>query len=157
MKKTLLFSALAALIVAGCKPEPYEEIGPDYSLTEGMTGTWVLNAVTQTDQTQPVPESVDISDFFQDDPMILTFDYTSRRYTVDDPGAGLSFFGDGGTFVFDDPDFPEQLFMNTDDGNTYQMSLTQMVRPIDNRMGFIIEMSRCDEPNITYNMDFNRQ
>lgn len=157
MKKTFLFAAITALLLAGCRPEPYEEIGPDYSLTEGMTGTWVLHSVTQTDQTQPVPESVDISDFFQSDPMVLSFNYETRRYTVDNAGAGLSFFGDGGTFVFDDPDFPEQLYMNTDDGKTYSMTLTQMVRSIDNRMGFIIDLNRCDEPNISYNLDFNRQ
>lgn len=157
MKKVLLSALAIALVAIGCQPEGYKDIGPDYSLTEGITGTWSLSTVSQTDETQPVPETVDISDFFVSDPLVMSFDYGTLSYTVDNAGAGGSIFGNSGTFGYNDSEFPSAISMYTDAGDTLMMDLTQMVRTIDTRMGFSVSRYRCGEINITYDYDFNRQ
>jgi hypothetical protein len=157
MKRILSLLTLLALVVQSCQPDPYKEIGPDYSLTEGITGTWTLSTVSQTDETQPVPETVDISDFFQDDPLVMSFDYSTSTYTVDNVGGGGNIFGDNGSFGYNETDFPSMIMMYTNVGDTLSMDLTQMVRKIDTRMGFKVTRNRCDGPNITYEYDFNRQ
>ena len=156
-KRTIAAAATVLMALQSCKPEPYGKIGDDYSLTEGITGTWELQTVLQTDETQPVPEVIDISDFFVSDPMVMSFDYATSSYTVDNPGAGGNIFGNSGSFAFDDLEFPSGLSVYTDLGDTLMMSLTQMVRSIDIRMGFRVSRQRCDELNISYDYDFNRQ
>jgi hypothetical protein len=60
-KRTIATTAILLIAFQSCKPEPYGKMGGDYSLTEGITGTWELQTVLQTDETQPVPEVIDIS------------------------------------------------------------------------------------------------
>ncbi len=157
MKKfSFLLSLLAILALAACRPEPFKEIGPDDSLTEGVYGSWQLSGVQQTDLTQPVPETFDVSDYFTGDPMRVRFS-EGGNYTVEYLGSGLEILGSSGSFAFDSPDFPSKMNVVTDKGDSLELGLSQMVRKIDNRMGLVIEQNLCDAPNIRYTLTFNRQ
>ena len=157
MKKLIAALSAIAIVAVACQPDPYKEIGPEYSLTEGITGTWVLQKVEQTDETQPVPETIDISDFFVADPLVMSFSYENMSYTIDNAGAGGNIFGDNGTFAYNTTDFPSEIAMYTNTGDTLMMDLTQMVRTIDTRMGMKVTRAHCDAPSISYAYDFNRQ
>jgi len=158
MKTTRLLVALSAImLIWSCQPEEYKDLGPSYKIGPGITGTWVSNRVLQIDQATPVPETFDISDFFASDPLIMSFDYNSLTYTVEDQGAMKSFFGNSGTFMNNDDNFPSAMSMFTDQGDTLMVDLTQMVRTIDTRMGFRVSRYNCGEVNVIYDYDFNRQ
>jgi len=157
MKKLAFLTLLLASMMA-CKPEPYEDIGQNYSLTDGINGTWQLNQVEIEDLTLPVPESRVISDFFlQDADLNLSFDAENGTYTVSNPSVPGNIFGSSGQFSFDDPEFPEDITLNHSEGSI-TLSLTNMVRSIDNDMGLIRQRYRCDgdNPYVNYRFTFNR-
>ena len=64
MKRVTLLIASALLIMGACKPE-VGPIGPAYEAGAGIVGTWELTNADQTDLTLPVPETRDISSFYQ--------------------------------------------------------------------------------------------
>ena len=158
MKTTRLLVALSAItLIWSCQPEEYKDLGPSYKIGPGITGTWVVHTVDQIDDISPLGESMDNSDIYLSNPLIMTFDYNTMSYTVDQKGPTRSYFGSSGAFMNDDPNFPTSMYMYTDQGDTLIVQLTQMVRTIDMRMGFMVQRHRCGESNVTYNFDFNRQ
>lgn len=154
MKKLAILSLLLTSMFA-CKPDPYEDIGQNYSLTEGISGNWSLNLVEIEDLTLPVPESRDITDFYlSEGSLSIQFDAEAGTYTVSNPNAPGNIFGSSGTFSFDDPEFPEDITLSSST-NTVTLSLTNMVRSIDNEMGMIRQRSKCDSDNPYINYRFN--
>ena len=155
--KYLLRLVPIAALVAACQPDPFKEIGPDYSLVEGITGQWILSGMELTDQTQPVPETQDVSTLFLRDPLSVQFDYNAGTYQVTDPGYGSDWIGNEGNFAFDNPEFPSAMSLYPTVGDTIVVDLTQMVRPIDNQMGFKLNADLCGDANLTYTYSFSRQ
>ncbi len=147
----------ALLLLAACQPDPFKEIGPDYSLVEGVTGQWVLSAMELTDETQPVPETQDVSAVFLQDPMSVQFNYNDGTYAVTEPGYGSDWIGNDGNFSFDNPEFPSAMSLYPTSGDSIVVELTQMVRPIDNQMGFKLHSDLCGAANLTYTYSFIRQ
>lgn len=150
-------SALLVLMLAsGCKPETTGEIGDPYDKVKGMTGTWELAAFTQQDLNSPVKETRDLSAFFIDGvttPLQLTFQ-SDRSYQVMIE-TGKNYFGEGGTWGFDDDLYPTYLELYTT-ADTLIYNLGGMVREFDQRMK--IEFRRdCDgTPTNIYTFEFNR-
>lgn len=157
MKKLAILSLLLTGMLA-CRPEPYEDIGQNYSLTEGIDGSWSLQKVEIEDLTLPVPEGRDITDYYLSDGSLdIQFDAETRTYTVSNPESPGNIFGSSGTFTFDDPEFPEDMSL-THSGGTITLSLTNMVRSIDNDMGLIRQRYKCgdERPYVNYRFTFNR-
>lgn len=156
MKRIMTIIALAT-VVYSCRPE-YSDIGPKYSLTTGINGSWKVSKVTITDLTLPAPESRDISDFFMNDNSLqIEFDATAKTYAVTDPNVLGNPFGSMGTFAFDAEDFPTAMTLYSSDQDTIDLSLENMVRSIDHEMAFTLEKDDCASKYIGYTYTFNRQ
>jgi hypothetical protein len=157
MRKLSLFILLAVAAWA-CRPEPYDEIGPRYDLATGITGDWEIQRVDGVDLTLPVPETRNISDFYTraDEPLGLSFDAASDMYSVINPQTPGNIFGQGGTFAFDDKEFPTRLSLYS--GNdTIQVDLMNMVREIDPEMGLSYTRSACGTIYFRYEYTFKRK
>ncbi len=153
-------SLVIPLIILGamaCRSDAYKEIGPQYDLTTGVDGDWKISKVMIEDLTLPVPEGRDISDFFLNDPIRLQFDAGAGTYQVANPESLGNPFGKGGTFAFDDPEFPTAMTLYTIDQDTVNLILENMVREIDSRMGVKLVKNACDADYASYTYTFNRQ
>jgi len=166
-KRNILFSlsaiVLIALALAGCKPEPEGELGTAFDKVAGMNGTWKLAKFSQLDLNNPVKEERDLSEFYLidgEETLSLTFNKSDRTYSVA-TGAGKNYFGDGGTWGFDDDNVPSELYL-FGALDTLTFSLGSMVREFDNTLS--IELPRvCDDgagnvvETVIYKFEFSRQ
>jgi len=157
----LLLSALALTALAvGCKPEITGELGDPIDKRAGFLGNWELASFTQQDLNNPLKMTRDLSHLYIQDgvtPMSLTFNDDDSYAIVQE--IGREYFGEGGMWSFDDPDFPTFLqLMGNDD--TLQYNLGTTVRPYDDQM--TIEYRRsCGEggaylETVIYAFTFNR-
>jgi hypothetical protein len=131
---------LGGLHLTGCKPETQGEIGEPFDKVEGISATWELRAFQQQDLNSPVKEVRDLSEFYIDgvtQPLRLTF-HPDRTYEVE-ISMGKNFFGNGGTWAFDDDTYPSDLFLYTGE-DTLVYDLGAMTRTFDQTLG--IEYSR---------------
>lgn len=156
--KNLVILVLFVTLIAACRPEPYKEIGPSYDLATGISGSWQIEMVEGVDLTLPVPESREIGDFYTsaENPIGLTFDASSEMYTVVNPQTPGNIFGQGGTYAFDNPDFPTQLSLYDNNNDTIVVDLLNMVREIDPNMGLSYTRSTCGTEYFRYNYTFKR-
>ena len=150
----MLLSAIWA-----CKPEPYKEIGPRYDLAEGITGAWEIQMVDIEDITLPVPETRSISDFYTSGTEVLglSFDASSEMYTVTNPQLPGNIFGTGGTFAFDNDEYPTMLSLYDASNDTIVVDLQNMVRSIDPNMGLSYTRTTCGIDYVRYYYTFKRQ
>ena len=163
MKKILIAISGLALLVHSCKPDLKGELGDPSDKIAGMEGTWEISSFKQQDPNNPIKEERDLSDFYLvvgETPYRLTFQKEGRIYTVE-PGPGKNFFGNGGTWGFDNEQFPTYLFLyNTTD--TLQLLLGSVVRETDNTLGIDLEKNCYDAatgestPLAIYKFNFNR-
>ena len=164
MKQTTRFTAVASLYVSAvflfmfnsCKPETNGELGEPFDKVEGMIGTWELQAFTQQDLNSPIKETRDLSDFYLDGiatPLQITFD-ANRDYAVAIE-LGKNYFGEGGTWGFDDDLYPSylQLYTATD---TLEYNLGGMVRTFDQFMRIEYRRDCNTAPTNIYTFEFNR-
>ncbi len=157
MKKILAFVLIMGAVF-GCKPDGYKDIGPVYDLTTGIDGSWQIAEVEITDLTLPVPEGRDISEFYtKNNPLKIDFDAEAGTYNVVNPEVKGNNFGTQGTFEFNDPEFPSAVMLITAENDTLNMTLTNMVRSIDPKMGLKLTRARCGEDYVSYGYTFNRK
>ena len=115
-----------------------------------------MQAFTQQDLNSPVKETRDLSMFYLDGivtPLQLTF---NEDLTYDIAiEMGKNYFGEGGTWSFDDDLYPTYLELMTD-GDSLVYNLGGMVREFD--QSFNIEYRRdCNgTPTNIYTFEFNR-
>lgn len=155
--KKIIGVLLLASIFGACKPEEKAKIGPRYSLTSGVKGSWEISKVEIADLTLPVPESRDITDFYLSNLLELEFDTDAGTYTVPNPDVLGNPFGTSGTFLFDANDYPTAMMMITDDSDTLNLQLENMVREIDPYMGFTYTKSACGVDYASYTYTFKRK
>lgn len=157
--QTLTISAALALIISGflgCKPETTGELGEPFDKVKGITGTWELSAFTQQDLNSPVKETRDLSTFYIDGivtPLQLSFN-ADRTYAVSIE-LGKNYFGNGGTWGFDDDLYPTflELYSETD---TLQYNLGGMVREFDQHLDIEYRRDCGGTATNTYTFEFNR-
>lgn len=152
-----LLLAGMALVVACKKDIP--DIGPQSSPVTGINGTWRLTKVELEDLSLPIPEKMDVSSYYTSASSQLTvqFDYSARTYQVTDQGQAINFFGTGGTWEFDNYDFPTSLTLYTSASDTVNLDLLNMVRSYDPQLGVRYSRVKCDAPSVNYEITFNRQ
>jgi hypothetical protein len=161
---------IAAVLLAGamvfglnsCKPETKGELGTAFDKVAGMDGTWKISKFSQVDLNNPIREERDLSDFYIVDgqeALELTFNKEDRTYTVV-PGPGINFFGESGTWGFDNDAAPSNLYLYGTD--TLEFNLGAMVREFDNNL--VIQLPRfCDDgagnrlETVIYKFEFARQ
>lgn len=154
------------LLIAGCKPETESEVGLPFDKVEGISGTWELSQFIQKDLNNPIKEERDLSSFYIQDgvtPLRLSIDGNDRSYSVE-LSQGKNYFGEGGTWSFDDDTYPTYLFLETlvnDEEQSLQFALGRMVRSFDQELQIELERG-CDLdtpdalPTVIYRFVFNR-
>ena len=153
---TVLILAIVAIAFNACKPESTGELGDPFDKVAGMAGTWELSSFTQQDLNSPVKETRDLSAFYIDGtvtPLQLTFN-ADRTYSVA-LEMGKNYFGEGGSWGFDDDLYPTYLeLFSTNDTLVY--NLGGMVREFDQQLA--IEYLRDCGGTATniYTFEFNR-
>ena len=155
-----LLAAVITVAVIGCKPEIEGELGDPIDKRAGFIGTWELASFTQQDLNNPVQEVRDLSHLYIQEgvtPMSLTFNDDDSYEIVQE--LGREYFGQGGSWSFDDPSFPTflQLMGETD---TLEYNLGRTVRPYDDQMAIEYRRS-CGEggaylETVIYTFTFNR-
>jgi hypothetical protein len=161
MKKiTLLLAACVAL--ATCKPKIEGELGEPFSKIEGISGTWKINTFEQRDENNPIKETRDFSSFYVQDgvePTHITFQSSNMTYNVVQ-GPGKNYFGTGGTWHFDNNDFPSEIYLESST-DTLIMQMGTMPRVFDNSLD--LELHRyCEDatgvrtPTVTYIFNIQR-
>lgn len=166
LAKSLFSVALALVLLAGCKPESKGELGEPFDKIAGISGTWELTRFIQKDLNNPIQEERDLSQFYIKEgfsPLRIQFSGADRSYTVSIE-TGRNYFGDGGTWSFDDDIYPSFLTLTTliDEVETpLEFKLGSMVREFDPVL--MIDLPRgCDlntpdaVPTVVYRFEFNR-
>lgn len=166
IKHTLFASFLAVLVLAGCKPRTEGELGEPFDKIAGISGTWELTRFIQKDLNNPIQEERDLSQFYLKDgvtPLRIQFSADDRSYFVS-VEAGRNYFGEGGTWGFDDDVYPSFLILTTliDEVETHlEFKLGRMVREFDPVL--LIDLPRgCDlgtteaVATVVYRFEFNR-
>ena len=152
----VLILAIVAIAFNACKPESTGELGDPFDKVAGMVGTWELSSFTQQDLNSPVKETRDLSAFYIDGtvtPLQLTFN-ADRTYSVA-LEMGKNYFGEGGTWGFDDDLYPTylELFSTTD---TLVYNLGGMVREFDQQLAIEYRRDCGGTATNIYTFEFNR-
>ena len=152
----VLIVAIVAMAINGCKPESTGELGDPFDKVAGMTGTWELSSFTQQDLNSPVKETRDLSAFYIDGtvtPLQLTFN-ADRTYSIA-LEMGKNYFGEGGTWGFDDDLYPTylELFSTTD---TLVYNLGGVVREFDQQLAIEYRRDCGGTATNIYTFEFNR-
>ncbi len=157
MKKLAFFMFLTVLAVA-CRPEEPKEIGPRYSTSEGVSGNWLINEVVVVDESSPIKLERDITVFYSATApnFGINLNVDARTYTVNDGAAVRHFFGDGGSFGFDDDEFPTLIYFYTQ-GDTVEMAFNRATRSTDPFLDLSFERSACEKVYVSYQYLFTRQ
>ena len=146
----------ASLFFSGCKPTTEGEIGDPFDKVQGMMGTWELSSFTQQDLNSPVKETRDLSAFYIDGvstPIQLTFQ-EDRTYNVAIE-TGKNYFGEGGTWGFDDDLYPTFLELYSP-ADTLSYNLGGMVREFDQSMRIEYRRECGNAATNIYTFEFNR-
>ena len=151
-----LILAIVAIAFNACKPESTGELGDPFDKVAGMSGTWELSSFTQQDLNSPVKETRDLSAFYIDGtvtPLQLTFN-ADRTYSVA-LEMGKNYFGEGGTWGFDDDLYPTylELFSTAD---TLVYNLGGMVREFDQQLAIEYRRDCGGTATNIYTFEFNR-
>ena len=152
----VLILAIVAIAFNACKPESMGELGDPFDKVAGMAGTWELSSFTQQDLNSPVKETRDLSAFYIDGtvtPLQLTFN-ADRTYSVA-LEMGKNYFGEGGTWGFDDDLYPTylELFSTAD---TLVYNLGGMVREFDQQLAIEYRRDCGGTATNIYTFEFNR-
>lgn len=137
MKKSILFLTVIGLLVAlqACKPEIPTTLAEPGSKLDGINADWTMVAAQIVDENTLNGDSISITSYYVDDtPPEITFSSTFE-YTVTANGK-RNFLGNGGTWAFDDEEFPTMIMLTTNDGEMIDLTLTTTIRPQDSRLRF---------------------
>ena len=152
----VLTLAIMAMAINACEPESTGELGDPFDKVAGMTGTWELSSFTQQDLNSPVKETRDLSAFYIDGtvtPLQLTFN-ADRTYSIA-LEMGKNYFGEGGTWGFDDDLYPTYLeLFSTNDTLVY--NLGGMVREFDQQLAIEYRRDCGGTATNIYTFEFNR-
>ena len=161
MRTLKYLSFILVLAAWGCKPQSNYEIGDPSSKLEGIRGDWKVGEVVFVDEVSTNKNEGDLTDYFTEtnDAFSVNFDSDAFSYTV--TGAlGAKYLGTGGTWSFDDNEFPTAINFSPSDGtDPYTATLLGPIREVDNTL--IIQVFRGCASSGTANMSikftFDRQ
>lgn len=147
----------AAILMGGCKKDR-PTLDPPGSKLEGINSEWSLFEVEVVDVASLQEARIEVTDAFANgDPMKITFnsgDFTYQVYQGNSP----AYFGDGGSWAFDDNEYPTKITLTTNGGETIDLPLVRTIRPVDTYLNFAFRRV-CDneeKPYIGYEFKFVR-
>ncbi|MBI1308065.1 MAG: DUF5004 domain-containing protein [Bacteroidetes bacterium] len=157
MKNLLMLLMLPVLIFTGCKKDR-PVLDPPGSKLEGINSSWILVGVDQVDIASLQQKSLDVSEaFIGDIAMQVQFNSSDFTYSVTN-GSGPNYFGNSGSWAFDDNEYPTQITLTTSTGDVKVCPLLHTIRPVDTYLQFSYARtcSNADAPYVSYNFKFAR-
>ncbi|HEY8404975.1 MAG TPA: DUF5004 domain-containing protein [Flavobacteriales bacterium] len=160
MKK--IYYIAIALLIASCKPEIKGELGEPFNKMEAMNGMWELSAFMQRDENNPIKEVRDMSEFYIVPGEVSTrfqFNSDDMTYTVV-PGPGRNFFGNSGTWHFDNSEAPSYIILENET-DTFEVKLGSSPRSYTSYLTlelprYCVDNSGNSTPTVTYIFTINR-
>lgn len=157
-----LTGILLIFALHGCKERINGELGEPFDKVAGMAGTWELVSFIQKDLNNPIKEERDLSQFYIVDgitPMRLSFTASDKSFEVAIT-EGRNFFGDNGTWYFDNDEYPTQVFL-AGESDTSAFELGSVVRTFDQTLELELprgcDLGTADESRtVVYRFTFNR-
>ncbi len=158
MKYINLKIIVLALFVIGfssCDEDEIPPIGEPSSKVLGIQDEWTLTKVVQVDLLTPFNEnSMDVSGvFIGNAPAAMSFD--ADNYTINYGSSPEGLLGTGGTWAFDDNDYPTNITL-TSNGETYVVDLNRTVRETDLTLEFELKKVCEGVESIAYQYVFTR-
>jgi hypothetical protein len=164
MKNKVLIAVIlsTSVLLSSCKPEVKGELGEPFNKVKGFTGTWEISQFVQQDVNNPINEERDLSEFYlveNEDVLRLTFNESPRTYSYT-AGAGRNYFGNGGTWKFDNDEFPSFVILE-DPADTLTLDLGSIVKETDSKMSlelprYCLDGAGGSTKTMVYKFFFNR-
>ena len=129
----LLILAFVFIVQSCTKDEPV--IGEAFSHVKGISDTWVLTSIQQTDElAESAP--LDVTEVMLGaDPSTIVFNEADRSYTLTN-GSSIQYLPASGKWAFDDDNYPSNVVL-TSGTNTYTLNLQKPIREkVDNSLEF---------------------
>lgn len=158
-KITLFFVFFASLFTACNKDTDVVSLPALGDPALALNGTWKLQKLTQTDQVLKAKDKpvLDVTEFvLNGGAQTITFDKASKSYTVSST-ARVNYLGTGGTYAFDDPQYPTALTLTTAAGASLKLTLGAPLRP--DRVGPLLlkyERYKRNKQSVSYNYTFSK-
>lgn len=157
MKKLVAVFSLASLVLLwSCKDDPV--IGDASSKLKGIDATWEVDQVIQSYSTLTGAVEWDVTYYYKTDAaqMEVMFDSDNLTYSVSAEGM-KNFFGIGGSWAYDNDEFPSQITFNEGSANELVVPLGAIVREVDEKLHLIYERGCGTETYIKYDFYFTRK
>lgn len=157
MKYSFIVLITLAISVLGCKKEPEVPFGEPSSKIEGINAEWMLVAAQLIDENTINRDSISLTDYYlSGEAPMISFDSKTFEYAVTAHGK-KNFFGIGGTWAFDDDEYPTKIILNDAELGTVEVMLTSTIREVDTRLR--VNISRdCGGTNYaTYFFEYVRK
>ncbi len=146
---------LVVLAISACKPDELV-LDPAPSKLEGIHGTFSLSEVIQVDPLILTGDNtLDVTSAFKTGATpTITFDSDAFTFTFV-AGDGPDYLGAGGTWAFDNNDYPTQINMDNGQGQ-YVLKLRRTIRPQDEALEVDLERGCGGSPTLVYQFKFAR-
>ena len=122
------FFLVGSIAFYNCKPENDAEIGTPFDKVEGLQGTWEISNAVLIDEQSILKEETDLNPFYTSDPsnmLSISFMEDDSTFQVN-PGSGKNYFGTSGIWKYDDPEFPQFIYLIQMDSTGYDTTMLQM-------------------------------
>lgn len=157
MKYSFILLIVLAISLLGCEKEPEVPFGEPSSKLEGINADWMLVAAQIIDENTINRDSISLTDYYlSGEAPLISFDSKTLEYTVNAQGK-KNFFGTGGTWAFDDDEYPTKIILTDAELGTVEVMLTSTIREVDTRLR--VNISRdCGGTNYaTYFFEYVRK
>jgi hypothetical protein len=128
MTRNLIILVLTTFVLLSCTKEETPTLDPPFDKVQGLDGTWEVSSAAIIDEQSVLKDEIDLSDFYTADPsslMRLTFNSVDFSYSVEE-GEGINYFGSGGNWEYDDPNFPAYIYLYTQADSVADTIVLQM-------------------------------
>lgn len=159
-KISMMLMAMTVGLLYSCNEEE-PVLAPPFSKVAGLHGTWVVSSVVQVDEQTVLKDEIDLTNYFVTGSNLLALEFDSTDFTyVVQEGAGNNPFGSGGTWAFDDMDYPSEIYLYSAE-DTLTVALGETIREFDNNLTLSWERFCGDAETgthiLTYKYLFNRE
>lgn len=159
--KITLFAIASLLVVTSCREDRSAELGEPLSKIEGLVATpWVISEVYIVDGADPANASRDFSSYYASGESLLSLNFNEDGTFQVQPGDGVNFLPEGGTWEFDNNEYPSRIIMNGGDVDL-ELQLEAPTRIIEQQLKVRYDKYACEldgeiKPVYSYRMVFNR-
>lgn len=153
-----VFVMTLVFLLSACKKEK-PELDPPGSKLGGINANWTLVEVEQIDINNVAEPTLDVSDAYLNNSNVeFKFNSESFSYEVQ-YGNTPAFFGNSGSWKFDDNEFPTRIELFTDLSENINLPLVRTIRPQDPFLifGFERTCGNDEKPYIKYQYKFIRK